>query len=72
MDALQRMEVEDLLRFRPIKSIEDLTVVLEAQQEALIKEIQRLAFSDKPEDDYNRLGLLGKFELVNSLIARIK
>lgn len=71
MDALERMEVESLLSLSPIKSIEDLMTVLKLQQETLHKDIQQLALSVKPEDNYTRLGLIGKLELVNNLLVRI-
>lgn len=71
MDAVQRLEREDLLHFSRIGSIEDLKAVLEAQQGQLMENIQRLAMSDKPEDNAARSRLLGQLELVSNLLIRI-
>lgn len=63
---------ENLLRFDAIDSLQKLEEVLKANHQELMQDIQRLALSAKPEDNYKRLKALGKIELIINLLSRTK
>lgn len=66
------MDSMNVIEFSSIKNVDDLRIVLEGKHKSIIDNIHRLSMSSTPEDNYTRLQLLGKRELIVNLLARIK
>jgi len=56
----------------PITDTKSLREVLDARIAANMEEIQRLALSGTPEDNYKRLQLIGQNDLMFRLLSQIK
>lgn len=70
--AQEAIAQENLLRFDAIDSLHKLEEVLEAKHLELVRDVQRLAMSVKPEDNYIRLAALAQIDLIKNLLDRTK
>ncbi|RXZ78146.1 hypothetical protein EBB07_29265 [Paenibacillaceae bacterium] len=69
--AQAAMQEQDLLHFAKITDIQKLKEVLELNLSINYERIQKLAFSESPEDNYERQRLIGGSKFITNLLSRI-
>lgn len=69
---MNKLDNIEKVHFSDISSLDEMKDVLKGIHKKNVDEIQKLATSDKPQDNYDRLKLIGQNELIINLITRAK
>lgn len=70
VSTINKMDLHNIIS-QPITDLKTLKSALETEAQFNLESIQRLALSSKPDDNYERLKLIGSNETIFNLLSKI-